>query len=78
MIGLIGAKLIASGVISMPADSEKLMPLLATTLLPAWLAGIFISGAIAAMMSTADSQLLIATSVISKDLYNSFTLIIIK
>ena len=72
MIGLIGAKLIASGVIAMPADSEKLMPLLATTLLPAWLAGIFISGAIAAMMSTADSQLLVATSVISKDLYHGF------
>jgi len=45
---------------------------MATTLLPSWIAGIFISGAIAAMMSTADSQLLIATSVLSKDFYQSF------
>ena len=71
-IGLIGSKLIAVGAIEMPADSERLMPLMATTLLPSWIAGIFISGAIAAMMSTADSQLLVATSVLSKDLYQSF------
>lgn len=71
-IGLVGAKLILVGAIEMPSDSEKLMPLMATTLLPSWIAGIFISGAIAAMMSTADSQLLIATSVLSKDFYQSF------
>ena len=71
-IGLIGSKLIAVGAIAMPADSEKLMPLMATTLLPSWIAGIFISGAIAAMMSTADSQLLVASSVLSKDFYQSF------
>ena len=71
-IGLIGSKLIMVGAISMPSDSEKLMPLMATTLLPSWIAGIFISGAIAAMMSTADSQLLVATSVLSKDFYQSF------
>jgi len=47
------------------------MPLLATTLLPAALAGILISGAIAAMMSTADSQLLVSTSAISQDIYGS-------
>ena len=72
IIGLVGAKLIASGAIAMPADSEKIMPILAMTLLPSWLAGIFISGAIAAMMSTADSQLLVASSVISKDIYQGF------
>lgn len=71
-IGLIGAKLIMVGAIAMPLDSEKIMPLMATTLLPSWIAGIFISGAIAAMMSTADSQLLVATSVLSKDFYQSF------
>jgi len=71
-IGLIGSKLILVGAIDIPSDSEKLMPLMATTLLPSWIAGIFISGAIAAMMSTADSQLLVASSVLSKDLYQSF------
>ena len=49
-------------------DSEIIMPLLAQTLLPGWLAGLLISGAVAAMMSTADSQLLVSTSAISEDL----------
>ena len=49
-------------------DAEIAMPLLAQTLLPAWIAGLLISGAVAAMMSTADSQLLVSTSAISKDL----------
>jgi sodium/proline symporter len=39
-------------------------------LLPAWLAGIFVSGAIAAMMSTADSQLLVISSSIIEDLFH--------
>ena len=43
---------------------------MATNLLPTWLAGIAISGAIAAMMSTADSQLLVTTSAISEDIYH--------
>ncbi len=64
MIGFTGVALVSSGQL---ADSEQLMPHLATELLPAWLAGIFISGAIAAMMSTADSQLLVGTSALAED-----------
>jgi len=52
------------------ADQEHVMPLMTKTLLPAWLAGILISGAIAAMMSTADSQLLVSTSAVSEDVYH--------
>ena len=76
LIGLIGAQLIERGLLTFNgqiinsiealADPEKLMHIMATNLLPTWLAGIFISGAIAAMMSTADSQLLISTTVISE------------
>jgi Na+/proline symporter len=51
-------------------DPEKVMPFMASFLLPPWLAGILISGAIAAMMSTADSQLLVSTSAISEDVYH--------
>ena len=47
---------------------ESVMPELAKALLPAWLAGLLISGAVAAMMSTSDSQLLVSTSAISEDL----------
>lgn len=53
------------------ADPEKMMPALAMSLLPAWLAGFLISGALAAMMSTADSQLLVTTSSVSEDIYHA-------
>ena len=66
-IGLVGLALYGVGQF---ADQEQIMPFMATNLLPAWLAGIAISGAIAAMMSTADSQLLVTTSAISEDIYH--------
>jgi Na+/proline symporter len=52
------------------ADAEHVMPQVATLFLPAGIAGIVISAAIAAMMSTADSQLLVATSALSEDVYH--------
>jgi sodium/proline symporter len=64
IIGIVGMNLYAPGSFD---DKEQLMPMMATQLLPGWLAGIFISGAIAAMMSTADSQLLVGTSAIAED-----------
>jgi sodium/proline symporter len=66
MIGLVAAKLYPT--LNLP-DSEQLMPHMATSLLPGWLAGVFISGAVAAMMSTADSQLLVGTSAVAEDFY---------
>ncbi len=67
-IGLFGAAYLVNQ--APLEDAEKLMPMLANDLLPGWLAGILISGAIAAMMSTADSQLLVATSAVSEDVYH--------
>jgi sodium/proline symporter len=67
LIGIIGAGLYEQGMFD---DIEKVMPQLANDLLPAWLAGIFVSGAIAAMMSTADSQLLVISSSIIEDLFH--------
>ncbi len=67
IMGIIGAGLYEQGMFD---DIEKLMPHLANELLPAWLAGIFVSGAIAAMMSTADSQLLVISSSIIEDLFH--------
>ncbi|NIM99699.1 MAG: sodium/solute symporter [candidate division Zixibacteria bacterium] len=52
------------------ADQEQIMPYMTKALVPAGLAGVLISGAIAAMMSTADSQLLVSTSAISRDIYH--------
>jgi sodium/proline symporter len=51
-------------------DVEHVMPQVATLFLPAGIAGVVISAAIAAMMSTADSQLLVATSALSEDIYH--------
>ena len=67
IMGIVGAGLYEPGMFD---DVEKLMPHLANELLPAWLAGIFVSGAIAAMMSTADSQLLVISSSIIEDLFH--------
>ena len=53
-------------------DPEQAMPILASNLLHPILAGLFISGAVAAMMSTADSQLLVSTSAITEDFIHQF------
>jgi len=52
------------------ADPEKVMPLLAMNLLPEWAAGVVIAAITAAIMSTADSQLLVATSSVVEDVYH--------
>jgi len=53
-------------------DVEQAMPLLAKELLPPIIAGLLISGAVAAMMSTADSQLLVSTSAITEDFIHQY------
>ena len=52
------------------ADTEKMMPTLAQEVFPGWLAGLVICGALAAMMSTADSQLLVTSSAFTEDVYH--------
>ena len=49
-------------------DGEQLLFVLATLLLPAMLAGVMVSAILSAIMSTADSQLLVAASSVSHDL----------
>lgn len=65
LIGLTGLALYGKGYFN---DVEHVMPYMANALLPSWLAGILVSGAIAAMMSTADSQLLVTSSAVAEDL----------
>lgn len=65
MIGIVAAGTFISGV----ADPETVMPLLARELMPGWIAGLMIAGAVAAMMSTADSQLIVITSSLVEDIY---------
>ncbi len=69
LIGIVALAMFGEGFFT---DVEQAMPYLAVHLLPGWIAGIMISGAVAAMMSTADSQLLVSTSSITVDFYNRF------
>jgi SSS family transporter len=65
LIGIIGLAMF-EGI----PDPEKVMPMLAMSLLPEWAAGIVIAAITAAIMSTADSQLLVATSSVVEDVYH--------
>ncbi len=65
LIGIVGVAVLGPNL----ADPEQVMPLLAKALVPGWIAGLMIAGATAAMMSTADSQLLVATSTLVEDVY---------
>ena len=71
LIGLVALNYFGSDYFK-TVDVEQAMPLLATKLLHPFLAGLFISGAVAAMMSTADSQLLVSTSAITEDFIHQF------
>jgi sodium/proline symporter len=65
LIGVTGVGILGPDI----ADQEHVMPLLAKALVPSWIAGLMIAGGIAAMMSTADSQLIVATSALIEDIY---------
>jgi Na+/proline symporter len=64
-VGFVGRALYPSGL----GDPDSVFPLLATSLLPDWLAGLMIAAAVAAVMSTVDSQILVAVSAVVGDIY---------
>jgi sodium/proline symporter len=76
LVGIVGITIVHHGMVPLGGlvgsggDPERVLPVLANFLFPAWLAGILIAGAVAAMMSTADSQLLVTTSTIVEDFYS--------
>ncbi|MBW7998125.1 MAG: sodium/proline symporter [Candidatus Glassbacteria bacterium] len=51
------------------ADQEFVMPMLAVELFPAWITGIFIAIVLAAIISTADSLMILLSSAVIRDLY---------
>lgn len=67
LIGLCAIPLFGPGAIK---DQEMILPHALNLLFPKWLAGILLAGAVAAMVSTAESMLIVAGSSISQDLYN--------
>ncbi|ASA78278.1 sodium/proline symporter [Thermococcus sp. 5-4] len=67
--GFLGFAMYQAGILSV-SDPEKVIPAMAVELMPGWLAGFVIAGIISAVMSTADSQLLVASSAIARDFYH--------
>lgn len=77
VIGVVGNAMTASGALEQLADSETIIVRIASLIsqygaVPALLAGVILAGILAATMSTADSQLLAASSSVSQDLGNDF------
>lgn len=73
LIGIIGFRMVQAGMMgagaaAIAADTEKIMPVMVLTLLNPLLAGILLSGAVSAMMSTASSQLIVVSSSITEDI----------
>ena len=76
LIGIAGYALIKGGVAGVDVakvanDSEQVMPALVLGLMQPILAGILLSGAVSAMMSTASSELIVCSSSMSEDLYTN-------
>jgi len=67
-IGLTGRSLYPAALLTQ-SDSESIFIIMSTGLLPAFLAGIVMSGILAATMSSSDSYLLIASSALSRDIF---------
>jgi sodium/proline symporter len=67
-IGLVGRTLLPADLLT-ASSAETIFISLSTLLLPAFLAGIMMSGILAATMSSSDSYMLIASSAIAKNLF---------
>jgi SSS family solute:Na+ symporter len=51
------------------SEADQIMPLMVGEFAPSWVFAIVLSGAFAALMSTADSQLLVLSSMLTRDVY---------
>lgn len=68
-----GAFLIGLGAIAMYeqgsfADVETVLPVMIIDLMPSWIAGLLLAGIMAAIITTANSQLMVVTSSVSEDI----------
>ena len=68
LVGLVGLVYVNSGSIEL-ADGEKIFMLLVNAMFHPVIAGILLAAILAAIMSTADSQLLVSSSALAEDFY---------
>ncbi|WP_017977017.1 sodium/proline symporter PutP [Actinopolyspora halophila] len=68
LVGLVGI-----GLLDQPLDNpERVFIALAQQLLNPWVAGVLLAAVLAAIMSSADSQLLVASTALTEDFYRAF------
>ncbi len=69
-VGFFGFAYVAANNIDL-ADSEKIFILLSQLVFNPWIAGFLLAAILAAIMSTIDSQLLVSSSVLTRDVYHA-------
>ncbi|HZG71251.1 MAG TPA: sodium/pantothenate symporter [Chondromyces sp.] len=72
MLGMHLVGVMARAIVPGIEVGDKVMPALAMSVMPDWLAGIVLAAPMAAIMSTVDSLLLLVSSAIVKDIYLNF------
>jgi sodium/pantothenate symporter len=72
MLGMHLAGVLGKAIIPDITIGDLLMPQLTLKILPPVIAGVFLAGPLAAIMSTIDSQLILASAAIVKDLYINY------
>ncbi|MGR5148952.1 sodium/pantothenate symporter [Photobacterium alginatilyticum] len=72
MLGMHLAGALGRAIVPDIATPDQIMPTLMVTVLPPVVAGIFLAGPMAAIMSTIDSQLIQASATLLKDLYLNY------
>ena len=66
---LVPSGMMANKVIPGISNADNVIPILATTVLPLFLAGVFIAGLLSAIMSTASNLFLVVASALSRDIF---------
>lgn len=54
------------------SEPDQILPMMIGEFAPGWILGIMLAGAFAALMSTADSQLLVLSSMLTRDVYKKW------
>ncbi len=54
------------------SQPDQILPMMVDEFAPSWVLGIMLAGAFAALMSTADSQLLVLSSMLTRDVYKKW------
>ena len=78
LIGFAGYAFMQSGILStyqgsLAQDSELILPVLINSFVSPVIAGLLLSGAISAMMSTASSEIIVSSSSITEDIYGKLS-----